>query len=158
MLGRSRGGALAPEILSGWKEIANHLGKGVRTIQRYERTLGLPIRRPAGKSMGSVIATKVELDAWVIASPLRDAFRLPEHLVDSAKLLAEFKRNLRETRRLREASVELRTKVTASLTLLHRNLSALPQQHQRREGSSRPRLLVDVVGFDPKKNAMVQES
>ena len=30
------------EIFSGWKDIANYLGKGVRTIQRYERELGLP--------------------------------------------------------------------------------------------------------------------
>jgi len=38
----------ALEILSGWKEIACHLGRGVRTVQRYERELGLPIRRPLG--------------------------------------------------------------------------------------------------------------
>ena len=24
-------------IISGWKDIANYLGKGVRTVQRYER-------------------------------------------------------------------------------------------------------------------------
>ena len=33
------------EILTGWNEIANYLGMGVRTVQRYERELGLPIRR-----------------------------------------------------------------------------------------------------------------
>ena len=60
-----------PEILSGWKDIANYLGKGVRTVQRYERELGLPIHRPAGKSLGSVIATKAELDRWVAAGPTR---------------------------------------------------------------------------------------
>jgi len=43
-----------PQILSGWKEIANYLGKGVRTVQRYERYMGLPVRRPAGKPSGSV--------------------------------------------------------------------------------------------------------
>ena len=52
------------EIFSGWKEIANYLGKGVRTVQRYERRLGLPIHRLAGASAGSVIATKSELDGW----------------------------------------------------------------------------------------------
>jgi len=50
------------EIINGWKEIANYLGKGVRTVQRYERVLGLPVRRAARKSITSVIATKVELD------------------------------------------------------------------------------------------------
>ena len=62
-----------PEVLSGWKEIANYLGKGVRTVQRYEWELGLPVRRPAGKPRGSVIATRAELDAWVMASPVREA-------------------------------------------------------------------------------------
>lgn len=40
------------EILSGWKEIANYLRKGVRTVQRYERELGLPIRRPFQETCG----------------------------------------------------------------------------------------------------------
>jgi hypothetical protein len=53
------------EIFSGWKEIAKYLGKGVRTVQRYEREVGLPIHRVAGKSHGSVITTKAELDGWV---------------------------------------------------------------------------------------------
>src|SRR5215471_18946466 len=57
------------EILSGWKEIANYLRKGVRTVQRYEREQGLPIHRPCGKSAGSVMATKAELDGWVNATP-----------------------------------------------------------------------------------------
>lgn len=30
-------------LLSGWKEIANYLGKGVRTVQRYEYELLLPV-------------------------------------------------------------------------------------------------------------------
>lgn len=34
-----------PQILSGWKDIASHLGMGVRTVQRYERLLGLPAAR-----------------------------------------------------------------------------------------------------------------
>jgi len=57
------------EIFSGWKEIAHYLRKGVRTVQRCERELGLPIQRPNGESSGSVIATKVELDGWVNATP-----------------------------------------------------------------------------------------
>src|SRR5436309_1682014 len=52
-------------MVTGWKDIANYLQKGVRTVQRYERELGLPVRRPAGKATGSVMATKSELDAWV---------------------------------------------------------------------------------------------
>jgi len=58
------------QFLSGWKQIANYLGMGVRTVQRYEREQGLPIHRPAGKSSGSVVASKAELDRWVTAGPV----------------------------------------------------------------------------------------
>lgn len=51
-------------ILNGWKEIANHLGRGVRTVQRLEAH-GLPIRRPKGTDRSAVIALNDELDAWV---------------------------------------------------------------------------------------------
>ena len=137
------------EILSGWKEIANHLGKGIRTIQRYERIFGLPIRRPAGKSGASVIATKAELDAWVSARPLREAFRLPEHSAGTATLLAEFRRNVQEMHRLREESAEQRAEVKASLERLQQSLlSVLPQRDQA------PHLLADVLAFDPKKKAI----
>ena len=63
-------------VLSGWKEIGTYLGNGVRTVQRYERELDLPVRRPVGHSGGSVIATKAELDGWIAASPSREAYRV----------------------------------------------------------------------------------
>jgi hypothetical protein len=66
------------EIVSGWKDIANYFGKGVRTVQRYERELGLPVRRPAGRAKGSVIATKAELGAWVEARRLREHSEFPD--------------------------------------------------------------------------------
>jgi hypothetical protein len=51
-------------VLGSWKEIANYLGKGVRTVQRWERCSGLPIHRPSGSSKGVVIAFPAELDRW----------------------------------------------------------------------------------------------
>ena len=115
----------ALEILNGWKEIACHLGKGVRTVQRYERELGLPIRRPAGNLTGSVIATKAELDGWVVASPIREAFRLPQPLVDNATPLMEFRCHIQEMHRLREESMELRAALRASLELLHSTIRSI---------------------------------
>jgi hypothetical protein len=79
------------EIFSGWKEIANYLGRGVRSVQRYERELALPIHRPAGKSHGAVIATKPELDAWVTAGPRRiDAMPKRWPGEQTNRLVAEF--------------------------------------------------------------------
>lgn len=44
---------------------------GVRTVQRYERELRLPVHRPAEKSRSSVIAFKAELDRWVQRSSVQ---------------------------------------------------------------------------------------
>lgn len=51
--------------LTSWKEIAQYLGKGVRTVQRWERTFGLPVRRPAAHSKGIVFALAEDLDSWL---------------------------------------------------------------------------------------------
>ncbi len=51
-------------FLNGWKEISNYLGRGVRTVQRWEH-LGLPVRRPAGRTRSAVCALPDEIDAWV---------------------------------------------------------------------------------------------
>jgi hypothetical protein len=57
--------ATNPEVLNSWKEVAAYLGRGIRTVQRWERELGLPVRRPRGKSRSAVIAFKTELDRWL---------------------------------------------------------------------------------------------
>lgn len=56
-------------VLNSWKEIASYLGRGVRTVQRYEHELGLPVRRPRGKSRSAVIALTSDLDLWLKRTP-----------------------------------------------------------------------------------------
>jgi TolB-like protein len=50
--------------LDSWKEIASYLRRGTRTVQRWERTEGLPVRRLQHEKLGSVYAFKQELDSW----------------------------------------------------------------------------------------------
>jgi hypothetical protein len=69
----TNGASAAPEstrILNSWKEIAAHLGRGVRTVQRWEQELALPVRRPRGKSRSAVIALAADLDEWLHRAPL----------------------------------------------------------------------------------------
>jgi TolB-like protein len=47
-----------------WKAIAAHLGRDVRTVQRWEKTLGLPIHRRRLEKLDSVYAFGDELDQW----------------------------------------------------------------------------------------------
>lgn len=56
-------------ILHSWKEIASYVGRGVRTIQRYEVQFGLPVHRPTGSSRSAVMAFSDEIDAWLSRTP-----------------------------------------------------------------------------------------
>ncbi|HUF23907.1 MAG TPA: hypothetical protein VMN81_07260 [Vicinamibacterales bacterium] len=52
------------DILRSWKEIAAHLRRDVRTVQRWEREEGLPVYRHAAGGRGRVWARRTELDTW----------------------------------------------------------------------------------------------
>src|ERR1035438_8804843 len=58
----------ADDRLDSWKEIAAYLKKEVRTVQRWEKNLGLPVRRLAQGKQGTVFAYKSDLDAWWLQS------------------------------------------------------------------------------------------
>ena len=50
--------------LDSWKEIAAHLNRDVTTVQRWEKREGMPVHRHQHDRMGSVYASRAELDAW----------------------------------------------------------------------------------------------
>jgi excisionase family DNA binding protein len=58
-------------ILNSWKEIASYLGRGVRTVQRWEHDSALPVHRPKGKDRSAVLALREELDAWLHRTAVR---------------------------------------------------------------------------------------
>jgi hypothetical protein len=51
--------------LTGWKDIAAYLDRGVRTAQRWERDFGLPVRRIGREGAESVFAFTAEIDRWL---------------------------------------------------------------------------------------------
>jgi phage terminase Nu1 subunit (DNA packaging protein) len=57
-------------VLNGWKQIAQYLGRGVRTVQRWELR-GLPVRRPNMHLRTGVVALSSDIDDWVRALPSR---------------------------------------------------------------------------------------
>lgn len=153
------------QFLTGWKEIANYLEKGVRTVQRYERDLCLPVRRPAGKDRGSVVATKAELDAWVAASPMRESLQLTrlELLSSSSSPTAQIRTNLKRMTELRDQMQALRADVRASVQVLHVTLTGLqsllnqkltPERHRpvamlNSEESHGD--ILEMLGMDPRR-------
>ena len=50
--------------LDSWKEIATYLGRDVTTVQRWEKREGMPVHRHLHDKIGSVYASRAELDAW----------------------------------------------------------------------------------------------
>ncbi|MBI4265743.1 MAG: hypothetical protein HY657_15315 [Acidobacteria bacterium] len=71
--------------LDSWKAIAVYLHRDERTVRRWERQLGLPIRRVPGGRGTSVFAYTSEIEAWLKATPppaspprvMRPAWRVP---------------------------------------------------------------------------------
>jgi hypothetical protein len=59
--------------LDSWKEIAAYLDRDVTTVQRWEKREGMPVHRHVHDKMGSVYASRVELDAWARGRNIRAA-------------------------------------------------------------------------------------
>src|SRR5258705_13087025 len=59
--------------LDSWKEIAAYLNRDVTTVQRWEKREGMPVHRHLHERMGSVFASRAELDAWARGRNLRAA-------------------------------------------------------------------------------------
>jgi len=53
--------------LDSWKEIAEYLGRDLRTVQRWEGEKGLPIHRVPGGKRQAVFAYRDEIDAWLVS-------------------------------------------------------------------------------------------
>jgi hypothetical protein len=53
------------DVLAGWKEIGGFLGRSVRTVQRREKAIGLPVRRVKSTGRSIAYALRSELGAWL---------------------------------------------------------------------------------------------
>src|SRR3954469_11899037 len=79
-------GGKADDCLESWKDIAGYFKRDVRTIQRWEKSLGLPIHRFQNSRSGPVFAYKSELEAWLLRRTqqldavfaMRDALKSPQ--------------------------------------------------------------------------------
>ena len=60
------------KILNSWKEIASYIGRGIRTVQCWERDFHLPVRRLGGHDRSAVIAFSDEIDQWLASTPMKN--------------------------------------------------------------------------------------
>ncbi len=69
-------------VLSSWKDIAAHFRRGVRTVQRWEAHLGLPIHRPDHADRRIVLAYPEELDRWARGGGAQPSRKKKQRLAD----------------------------------------------------------------------------
>jgi Tol biopolymer transport system component len=65
------------ERIDSWKNIAAYLGRDARTVIRWEKEKGLPIRRISGGQRHCVFAYRRELDAWLAGQDHPNGVNLP---------------------------------------------------------------------------------
>jgi hypothetical protein len=112
-----------PELLTCWKDIAEYMGKGVRTVQRWEQTLDLPVRRPRGKAYKStVLARPKDLDVWLASRWSSRSQRDAENdTVTPPQTNLGFGSLVRASRELRRTNHLLTIEVGIALATLIRN-------------------------------------
>lgn len=106
-----------PQLLNGWKEIANYLGKGVRTVQRYERESRLPVHRPAARLRSSVVVSRRELDEWISRGATSAKLKAPTN----SEPLVGLRSEILELQRLRAERRELLEELRAQRSALELN-------------------------------------
>jgi len=110
-----------PVMLTCWKDIARYMGKGVRTVQRWEQKFGLPVRRPSGaKHKTAVMADPRELDEWLAS---RWSLRMKNG--DPRRRQARMTDNIERARALRDAHQSLVSEISTGLHALVQSCSRL---------------------------------
>lgn len=86
--------------LTSWKEIAQYVGKGVRTVQRWEQILELPVHRPRARNRGMVLAAPEEIDAWLVSTTQRksdsELVKLRKQVSELGAEVASLRQQLRD--------------------------------------------------------------
>ena len=123
-------------VLNSWKEIADYMGRGVRTVQRYERDLRLPVHRPAGKSRSAVLAFADEIDHWMRRGSLRFSVngKAVKHLTTNH---SEWQHLLTNSEMLLKRTDALKTQIS--------ELTRTMQETERRRKRMLDRILQDQI-------------
>jgi hypothetical protein len=144
-------------VLSSWKDIARYMGKGVRTVQRWERHLGLPVRRPNGATHKSaVLLDRNELDAWLATR--FSARGMVKQLAASATEPPDSTRNnlregIQKARALRDANHALTQQLSESIRVLAERCDRL-SNHALEVSWSLPAL----PPLEPPSNSLASQS
>jgi len=126
-----------PRVLNSWNEIAQYLGRGVRTVQRWATELQLPVHRVGAGKRSPVYAVVSELKFWMVTSAAKPDLnksrtngtkaaagpqdkrwmQLTERLYELAQLVAQNSvRHQRQAKELRQRIKALRSGLASRRT------------------------------------------
>jgi predicted DNA-binding transcriptional regulator AlpA len=116
-------------VLSSWKDIAEYLGKGVRTVQRWEHHLGLPVRRPIGSSQKSaVVLYRGDVDAWLATRFSARTMAKNDGNGSSHAVRSTLRQGIRTAHELRSKNQALTEEISAAIRLLTERCDLLTAQ------------------------------
>ena len=127
-------------ILNSWKEIAVYLGRGVRTVQRWEQELQLPVHRIGKGRRSPVFAVVSELKFWMVTPAGRNAFNAVERQTmqrdsNGPKREAQLAAKLHQ---LAQAVAESSVRHQRNAEALEKNILALRSRFAPRKSKYRP--------------------
>ena len=114
------------EVLTCWKDIAQYMGKAVRTVQRWEREFQLPVKRLDDFGYKSaVLARPEDLDSWFRSNwSLRGRSPIAGNGAHPGEI-AEIRANIQVHRGLREQQEVLVRELHLSMAALTRKCREL---------------------------------
>lgn len=113
-----------PELLNSWKEVASYLGRGVRTVQRWEK-MGLPVRRLGNGSRAPIVAFTGDIDRWM--QQARSSGLTDPAMVEQVFCKGNLRETIEQSRALREKLVLLRADQRHTMSKLMDTISKLEQ-------------------------------
>lgn len=117
-------------VLNSWKEISTFLGRGVRTVQRWERLHKLPVYRVGQGQRSPVFAYTSELSLW-LHNISRKQMSANQASTNQYRLhLATDSAQRTEVQHVARPHITL--ELIGHSSRLTQNLLALTAQHQRR--------------------------
>lgn len=117
------------ERLDSWKEVASFFRREVRTVQLWEKSEGLPVRRQYHKKLGSVYAYRHELEAWWIArSAMQAGYGKPAETCGESDLSRQSKKPKHASMPRLPEEIELSRILAFPLEVIHSPLDRGPMR------------------------------
>jgi len=109
-----------PDGLFTWKEISAYAGRGVRTLQRWERNFGFPVHRPDRRNKSVVVSSKGEIDEWFRTRPMmQHGVMIPVRSISAKDLTISARKVELEAQRISESSRLMQEQLKKALETAH---------------------------------------